>query len=109
MDDGREGDVPAEEQLRRNVAELMKYRRMKQGEVAERLGRPQPWLSRRMSADRDKGTRFQVCDLDALADIFGVSPAQLLCAGNGQWDRRKNGERRCGQDRRRNRPIVPRD
>lgn len=93
------GDVPSEEIVRRNVLELMRWRRMNQVTLAERLGKSQPWLSRRLSTT-DKSTRFQFGDLDAIADVFGVSPAQLMCAGIGEWERRK-GERRSGEDRRR--------
>lgn len=101
-------DVPAEEQLRRNVLELMKVWRWNQATLADKLGRSQPWLSRRLKApaevtdeDQGHGTRFHFSDLDALSTVFGLSPAELLQPMYGKWDRRSGAERRSGVDRRR--------
>lgn len=105
-------DVPAEEQLRRNVRELMKTWKWNQVTLARKIGRSQSWLSRRLKApsemtDDDKddekndhGTRFQFSDLDALAAVFRLSPAELLQPKYGKWDRRSGRERRSGLDRR---------
>lgn len=102
-------EIPAEEQLRRNILELMRWRKMNQVRLAKLLGQSQSWLSRRLSEKPDKGTRFQFSDLDTLSAIFGVSPAQLLQPGYGNWDRRTGGDRRSGVDRRQSRHIVPSD
>jgi transcriptional regulator with XRE-family HTH domain len=101
MDDGAR--ECAEDRLRKNLLELMEFRGMTQAELAERLGRSQPWLSKRLSGKpwTDGGSRFQLQDLDALAHIFGLSPAQLLEPGYGKWDRRSGEDRRSGYDRRR--------
>lgn len=97
------GGPPAEHQLRLNLIELMEFRRMTQAELAERLGKGQPWLSKRLSGKpwNEGGSRFQLEDLDALADVFGLSPAQLLEPGVGKWDRRCGRDRRTGGERRR--------
>jgi transcriptional regulator with XRE-family HTH domain len=105
--------APAEHRLRTNVLELMEFRRMTQAELAELLGKSQPWLSKRLSGKpwSEGGSRFQIEDLDALANVFGLSPAQLLEPGHGKWDRRSGRDRRSGFDRRRSvrSPFSPRD
>ena len=104
---GENGGSPAaaEDQLRRNLLELMEFRRMTQAELADRMGKSQSWVSRRLSGRdwSEGGSRFQFEDLDVLANIFGLSPAELLLPGYGKWDRRRAGERRCGTDRRQRR------
>ena len=105
--------VPAEEQLRRNVLELMKMWKMNQATLAARLRKSQPWVSRRLKppAEPDTedptGTRFQFSDLDALGAVFGLSPAELLQPMHGKWDRRSGRERRTGIDRRGSRITPP--
>lgn len=94
-------DVAAEEQLRLNVIELMRIWRLNQAALAARLGQSQPWLSRRLSVNRDNKTHFQLEDLDRLSEVFGLSAAELLRPGYGQWDRRSGRDRRTGEDRRR--------
>jgi transcriptional regulator with XRE-family HTH domain len=98
----------AGELLRRNVLELMRSRGLNQTALATKLGHSQPWLSRRLSGKGGHGGRFQFEDVDRLANVFGLSPAQLLCAGQGEWDRRKQ-DRRSGEERRAMPPIIPRD
>lgn len=88
--------VSANEQLCRNVRELMKLRRWSQADLAKRIGVSQPWLSQRFTGR----TSFHMRDLDAIALAFDVTPAELLCVGFGQWDRRKTPDRRSGEDRR---------
>jgi transcriptional regulator with XRE-family HTH domain len=109
--DREDGGSPAEDQLRRNLLELMEFRRMKQAQLAELLGKSQSWVSRRLSGKSwdAGGSRFQFEDLDALARIFGLSPAELLEPGYGSWDRRAGDERRSGTDRRRRArpPFLP--
>jgi transcriptional regulator with XRE-family HTH domain len=85
----------ANEWARANVREAMDLRKWSQAELANRLDRSQPWLSKRLTGT----TEFQIGDLDALATVFGLSPSELLQPGFGKWDRRK-GERRSGTDRR---------
>jgi transcriptional regulator with XRE-family HTH domain len=80
-----------------NVKEAMDLRRWTQAELAERLGRSQPWLSKRLSGT----TSFQIEDLDALAHVFGLTPQEWICAGYGKWERRVGDDRRSGSDRRR--------
>lgn len=106
LDMSTEDETPAEQQLRVNVLELMDFRRMSQVELAERLGKSQSWVSKRLSGKKwdEGGSRFQFSDLDALSTVFGLSPAELLLPGYGKWDRRVGADRRCGRDRRR----VPR-
>ena len=88
----------ANEWVRANVREAMELRRWSQSELAARLDRSQPWLSKRLTGI----TEFQLSDLDAIAAVFGLSPSELLQPGYGKWDRRV-GERRQRQDRRRTR------
>ena len=108
MAEGGGHEVSAEEWLRRNVLDLMEFYRMKQATLAERIGRSQSWLSRRLSGKSwdQGGSRFQFEDLDALAAVFGLSPAELLEPKYGEWNRRTGHERRSGTDRRR-KPRTP--
>lgn len=96
-------DTTAEAQLRLNIIELMDFRRMKQAHLADRLGKSQSWVSKRLSgkAWTAGGSRFQFEDLDALARVFDLPPDALLRPGFGKWDRRRGGDRRMGSDRRR--------
>ena len=110
MEPEGEGERPtAEEWLRRNVLELMQFYRMNQTELAEKIGRGQSWLSRRLSGKPwdEGGSRFQFEDLDRLAAVFHLSPAELLQPKYGKWDRRSSTERRSHTDRRRNRTVAP--
>lgn len=91
----------ANEWVRANVRELMDFRRITQAELADMIGQSQPWLSKRLTGV----TEFQMGDLDLIANAFGLSPAQLLCAGTGQWERRSGQDRRNGSDRRRKTPF----
>ena len=70
--------------------------RMTQAELAECLGKSQPWLSKRLTGV----TPFHMDDLDGIGRVFGLSPAQLLQQGYGVFDRRRGTERRSGSDRR---------
>lgn len=92
----------ANERVRRNLREIMRIRRMSQAQLADALGRSQPWLSKRLT----NVTPFHLEDIDAISAIFGLTPAEFLCEGYGQFDRRKGGDRRVGQDRRQSRPLV---
>jgi transcriptional regulator with XRE-family HTH domain len=88
--------VLANDRVRTNVECLMEMRRMTQAELAEQIGKSQPWLSKRLTG----ATPFQIEDLDLVGDAFGLSPAQLLQDGYGKRDRRCGEERRSGADRR---------
>lgn len=105
---GNDAQPTAEEWLRRNVVELMRFYRMRQAELAGKIGRSQSWLSRRLSGKpwTDGGSRFQLADLDALASAFGLSPAELLEPKYGEWDRRTGQDRRIRTDRRHKRPPL---
>lgn len=77
-----------------------------QTELANRLGKDQSWVSRHLSREPPpKGARFQFRDLDLLAAVFRLSPAELLALRFGKCDRRSSGERRSDTDRRRARPF----
>src|SRR5437870_2179038 len=82
-----------ETQLRLKVLKLMKMWSLNQAQLAAKLGKDQPWLSRRLSEKGHK-TRFQLGDIDALCAVFRLSPSELLRQGYGQWDRRSGHERR---------------
>lgn len=86
----------AEAQLRQNITELMEWRKMTQADLAEKLGRTQPWVSKRMAGK----TKFTVPDLDALCAVFLLEPHQIMRPGHGQWDRRTHRDRRSGHERR---------
>lgn len=90
-------ELAANERLCANLRELMTLHNLNQSELAERIQKSQPWLSKRLTGE----TRFQVEDLDALGHVFGLSPAQLLEAGYGNLDRRSGEDRRHGVERRR--------
>jgi len=94
-------DGSAEACLRANIRALMQQRRMKQEDLAERLQLSQAWVSKRLSGKPPPlGSRFQVADLNKLAEVFGVPPFTLL-QPTIEWDRRRHGhDRRSGQDRR---------
>jgi transcriptional regulator with XRE-family HTH domain len=88
--------LDANNQVRANVEALMEQYRWTQAELADRLGQSQPWLSKRLTGK----TPFQIEDLDAIGDVFGLSPAQLLQPGHGKLDRRLGSERRTHAERR---------
>jgi len=102
---GEKHDAPGvgtEERLRLNILELLAFRRMKQTEFAERLGRSQSWVSKRLAGKASgKGSRFQLSDLDTLGAVFGLSPAELLEPRYGKWERRSGTDRRQHGERRR--------
>lgn len=102
-------DIGAEERLRQNVLELLAFWRMKQTDLAARLGRSQSWVSKRLTGKvtGKTGSRFQLSDLDALAAVFGLSPSELLGHRYGKWDRRSGLERRQRADRRQARTQHP--
>lgn len=108
MDDRAAIGDSAEERLRRNLLELMEFRRMKQSELADLLGHSQSWVSKRLAGkESGRGNRFQLRDLDQLSTIFGLSPWELLQPAYGKWDRRSGADRRGGSDRRTRRPLSP--
>lgn len=96
---GHDAPTPrtANEWVRANVQEAMDVRKWTQAELADRLNRSQPWLSKRLNGT----VPFQMEDLDVLAVVFGLSPTEFVCAGYGKWDRRSGNDRRTGPDRRR--------
>lgn len=91
----------SEERLRCNIEELMRLFGWNQTELAIRLQKDQSWVSRHLNRDPPpRGARFQFRDIDRIAAIFGLSPAELLQPRYGKWDRRHADERRSGADRR---------
>lgn len=91
----------SEERLRCNIEHLMEMFGWNQTELAIRVGKDQSWVSRHLSRKPPpSGARFQFSDLDALAAVFGLSPAELLAHRYGKWDRRIGDERRQRADRR---------
>lgn len=97
-----EEETPTEALLRENIEHLLTQRRIERKDFAKQLGRGVSWLSKRLSGKPSPlGSRFQFSDLDAMARIFELSPADLLQPGLGKWDRRTGKERRSGWERRR--------
>ena len=93
--------IDSEEVLRCTVECLMEMYGWNQTEFAARLGKDQSWVSRHLSREAPpRGARFQFRDLDLVAAVFGVSPAELLAQRHGKWDRRSGRDRRGGTDRR---------
>lgn len=90
----------ANEWARANVKEAMELRGWNQAKLAQRIRQSQPWLSKRLTGV----TEFQLGDLDLIAPVFGMSPAELLQPGYGQWDRRRGQGRRQIPDRRQVKP-----
>ncbi len=103
--DGTDHPLTANEQLRRNVKELMRWRKLTQATLAAKIDVSQPWLSKRLTGV----TPFQIEDVDSIANAFGLTASQLLCQGQGQWDRRRGQDRRIGVERRQEQPIIPRE
>lgn len=100
--------IDSEERLRCSVEALMDLYGWNQTEFARRLGKDQSWVSRHLSREPPpRGARFQFRDLDLIASVFGLSPAELLEQRHGKWDRRTRGERRDGSDRRKRTLIAP--
>ena len=87
----------ANDHVRVNVECLMELHHLTQAELAEKMRKSQPWLSKRLTGV----TPFHLEDLDLVGEVFGLSPAQLLQSGYGQLDRRHSQDRRSGVDRRR--------
>ena len=88
-------EISPDEQLRRNVQELMHARHMKQVALALSLGRTQSWVCKRQSGKPSPlGSPWQIADLAGLAMVFGLAPWELLKPGIGRYDRRSYTERR---------------
>ncbi|HTH02335.1 MAG TPA: helix-turn-helix transcriptional regulator, partial [Vicinamibacterales bacterium] len=92
--------LDAEDQLCENIRELLKTYRWTQAELAERLGRTQPWVSKRMTRNPDAANKWKVEDLDGLVRVFQLAPWELLRPGHGRLDRRSPYARRVTDDRR---------
>lgn len=93
-------------QLRQNIRELMRIRKWTQADLADKLGRSQPWVSKRMAGIN----KFSEADLDALAAVFEpLSPYELLQPGLGRFDRRITSDRRTGRNRRQSENTVATD
>lgn len=89
-------DIGSDELLRRKVKALMKQRdNMTQQELAGRIGMNQSLLSRRLTGVQ----KFQITDLDAIAQAFQITVPELFFDEYGQWDRRSRSDRRRGERR----------
>jgi transcriptional regulator with XRE-family HTH domain len=103
--------VDANTQVITNVDALRRQRGWTQGQLAERLGKDQPWVSRRLHQGPHQ-IQWSLDDLDLLAAVFGFTPQQLLQPGHGDLDRRSGQDRRAGVERRqlgqRFGPLPPR-
>lgn len=91
----------AEDLLRQKIAVLLHQRGWSQIEFAERLGKSQAWVSRKLTGVQ----AFRLRDLDAIAGLFAISLPELFFDEYGQWDRRSGGDRRK-QDRRRHKRVL---
>lgn len=94
--------VKADEQLRHKVKLLMEANRLSQAQLAQRLDRSQPWLSRRLTGVQ----QFRIGDLDRIATVFEITIPELFFDTFGQWDRRSKSDRRKGERRQRQRTIY---
>lgn len=102
-------EIAPDEQLRRNVRELMHARRMNQTQFAALMRRSQSWVSKRQSGKPSpNGTPWKIEDLADLARVFGLSVWELLKPGIGRQDRRRYGDRRR-LERRQYDPPPPRN
>lgn len=89
--------LPAQEQLTRNVRRLLEFTRNKQSDLAQALGVTQGHVSLLLSGQR----QWQVDMLDVLARFFVVSvPALFIAPDRLGGDRRRIPDRRTGHDRR---------
>ena len=99
--DGGSGTLSANELTQRNVKELLDWYGWNQATLADKCGKDQPWVSRRLTGTQ----RFKVDDVELIAAAFGIEPYTLLLPGGiGKYERRRgNGgyDRRSGTDRRR--------
>ncbi len=92
-----EAGETAPELLRRNVQALLDWRRWNQAQLADRIGRSQPWVSKRLNGK----TRVSLEDLELIAGAFMLPAHALLHSGGfGQFERRSGRDRRT-LDRRR--------
>lgn len=90
----------SEAQLCKNIEALLDLYRWTQADFAAKLGRSQPWVSKRMSKKPEVANKWKVEDLDALAQVFQVTAYDLLRPGQGPLDRRSLHARRTRPDRR---------
>lgn len=77
-------DVSLGEVLRQNIKDLMEWRRWNQADLCKKIGRSQPWLSKRIAYK----SKFTVEDVEMLAQAFMLEPCDLLRPGHGKRDRR---------------------
>lgn len=89
--------LSAESRLNARLWELLAESGRTQMDLGIHLGHSQSWVSKRMSGV----LHWEVTDLDALADFFGLSVPELFFNAFGKWDRRHTLDRRNPQDRRR--------
>lgn len=95
------------QKFRARLRSLMHGKRWNQSETARRLKVirkvwDQPRLNRVLSGDQPP----TLDDLDDLARVFVIRPAELLVDEFGQVDRRAGGDRRSGVERRQKQELV---
>lgn len=93
-----EGDryKSTESRLNARLRELLAESGRTQLDLGIHLGHSQSWVSKRMSGV----LHWEVSDLDALADFFGMPVPELFFNAFGKWDRRHTLDRRNPKNRR---------
>jgi transcriptional regulator with XRE-family HTH domain len=78
--------------VQRNIRRAMAVRRYKEVALAERIGRPQPWLNKRINGR----VRMSVDDLELIAQALRIPTYSLFCedASFALFDRRRSRDRR---------------
>ena len=90
------GPESADDIAKRNIQSLRTWRHWTQADLAERIGKTQPWLSKRLTGRVPLNLR----DLDLIASAFLVSAASLIePRAPDQWERRSGVDRRRGLPR----------
>jgi transcriptional regulator with XRE-family HTH domain len=84
--------------LRRNLEALLKARGQTQHDLAQWCRRSDPWLSKILDENANRGLPLKY--LDRIADFFGIATYQLFQPGITPLLERRKGERRRGLDRR---------
>lgn len=90
--------MKANELMKRNIDALLHARHQQRKDLAVWCRRGESWISKIMKEDRRE---FPMKYWDRIADFFGIATYQLLQPGiSPLTERRKGGDRRSGQDRR---------
>lgn len=85
------------EQLRQNIAALLRERKEDQKTLAFTMGRHPTTINKFLKGSRE----LQLADLDKIAQFFGLATYQLFQPGiSSVTERRQGRDRRSGRDRR---------